>query len=105
MGFDILAGHVFRHNYIHDIHVGSTSTNPDPHADCFQTWDWPTYGGPAHDVLFDSNYCSNFEQGTSSQGKGWEMSGTVYNLTMINNVMITNFLVMPTMELAITLSF
>jgi len=29
--------HLITRNYLHDIQVGST-TNPDPHVDCYQTW-------------------------------------------------------------------
>ena len=83
------SGHVFRHNYIHDIHYGIPE-NPNPHIDCFQT-----YGGDktaGHDILFDGNYCDNPDTlpELSLAGKAFQVEGGSHDLVIRNNITISN---------------
>jgi len=74
------SGHLIRRNFIHDILL-TDPENVDPHIDCFQTW------GPAHDIIFEQNFCENPNDGM----QGFMISaqdGAVKNLTVRNNVII-----------------
>ncbi|MBI3164455.1 MAG: right-handed parallel beta-helix repeat-containing protein [Anaerolineales bacterium] len=80
------SGHVFRGNYVHDIVYG-TAQNPDPHIDCFQTWQDSAPRLTAHDIRFENNYCFlSWEGAKDYPGKVWQLGGGPYNLTMIGNV-------------------
>lgn len=103
-------GHTFRGNKIHDIYFGAsgytTGTscslanvanlandyNSDPHIDCFQTFAGDKVVG--HDIVIDRNYCNNADQlpDHSLSGKFLQTEGGAYNLTVKNNVVITNLL-------------
>jgi hypothetical protein len=77
------SGHVFRNNYIHDMHYNAE--NPTAHLDC-----WLTFGdsskGIAHDVLFDGNVCINPEFISGLAAKAWQIEGGAYGFTMTHNV-------------------
>lgn len=79
-------GHVFRHNYIHDIY----STDPGnltrpaskaPHIDALQTW------GPAYNILFEANYFSIPEDGMQGSMISLQYA-PVRDLTFINNIFV-----------------
>jgi hypothetical protein len=75
------SGHIVRSNHIHDI-LMSDEGNENPHIDCFQTW------GPAHDIVFEQNFCDNPNDGM----QGFmveEINSPVEHLIVRNNVMIT----------------
>ncbi len=77
-------GHIFRKNYIHDIHFGPPGINPaigdyvdNSHIDCFQTWTG-TYTETAKDILFEQNFCDNAQgQSSNETGQGFMIEGLV----------------------------
>jgi len=83
------SGHVFRGNFIHDIHYG-VPENRDPHIDCFQTYGNDKIAG--HDILFDGNYCDNPDTlpELSLAGKAFQVEGGAYNLVFRNNITVSN---------------
>jgi hypothetical protein len=85
------SGHVFRGNYIHDIHYGIPE-NPDPHIDCFQTYGGDKIAG--HDILFDGNLCDNPDTlpELSLAGKAFQMEGGAHDITIRNNITISNLI-------------
>lgn len=79
------AGHIFRNNYIHDIHYGIPE-NVNPHIDCFQTFGGDPYSETARDVIFEQNTCINTDaQSPGEVGQGFMITGAS-NLTFRNNV-------------------
>ncbi len=79
------SGHIFRKNYIHDIHYGIPE-NIDPHIDCFQTFGSMPYQEVASNVIFEQNTCVNVEaQSPTEVGQGW-MIENARNLTIRNNI-------------------
>lgn len=79
------SGHVFRKNYIHDIHYGILE-NINPHIDCFQTFGDDPYSEVASNVVFEKNTCVNLDaQSPYEVGQGF-MIGDASNLTIRNNV-------------------
>jgi hypothetical protein len=83
------SGHVFRGNYIHDIHYGIPE-NHNPHIDCFQTFGGDKIAG--HDILFDGNYCDNPDTlpELSLAGKAFQVEGGAHDITFRNNIAISN---------------
>lgn len=80
--------HIFRNNYCHDIPFDGVYVR-DSHTDCFQTFGDPAIG---HDILFEGNTC-NLPYGDQTQSvtaKGWQTQQQAYNLTLRNNIVITN---------------
>ncbi len=74
------SGHIISNNKIHDIFLSDGNTTA--HIDCYQTW------GPAYDIVFDSNYCSNTDNGM--QGMLTEqVYSPVSDLTIQNSIFIT----------------
>jgi len=79
------SGHIFRHNYIHDI-LYTVPENVDPHIDCFQTFFSPPYQGPASNILFDRNRCDNARaRSVELVGKGFMLQNAT-NITIRNNI-------------------
>jgi hypothetical protein len=89
-------GHIFRHNYIHDIPFGPTGLNPsigdyndNPHIDCFQTWSDSSSHETAANILFEGNRCDNAQvNGTGPEtGSGFMLAGGANHLTIRNNIL------------------
>jgi hypothetical protein len=79
------SGHIFRHNYIHDI-LYTVPENIDPHIDCFQTFFSPPYQEAASNILFDSNRCDNARvRSADLVGKGFMLQNAT-NITIRNNI-------------------
>ncbi|MGD9973964.1 MAG: choice-of-anchor Q domain-containing protein [Desulfatirhabdiaceae bacterium] len=75
------SGHIISNNKIHDIYLSEGNTGA--HIDCFQTW------GPAYDIVFDSNYCSNTDyamQGFTTT----QIYTPVRDLTIQNSIFTTS---------------
>jgi hypothetical protein len=83
------SGHVFRGNYIHDIHYGIPE-NPNPHIDCFQTYGGDKVAG--HDILFDGNYCDEPDTlpELSLAAKAFQVEGGAHDLMIRNNITVSN---------------
>ncbi len=78
--------HDIRSNYLHDIYYG-TSSNPNPHVDCFQTWG--SSAMTVDDILIERNWCRWPAASTSiddevSMLEG--LNGPVGTVTYRNNV-------------------
>ena len=76
------SNNVFRGNYIHDILAPGFSG--DPHADCFQTWDW---NWDTQNVVFENNFCNHTRSSGSNQIFMVE-GDRLKNLTIKNNRLI-----------------
>jgi outer membrane biosynthesis protein TonB len=88
-------GHIFRHNYIHDIPFGPTGINPsigdyngNPHIDCFQTWSDGGSHQTASSITFDGNRCDNAQVNGSGPetGSGFMLDGGANNIRIDNNI-------------------
>jgi len=87
-------GHVFRGNFVHDIHFGPTGIDPaiedyndNPHIDSFQTWSSADYNETARDILFEQNDCELLEtQAENENGHIFMLGGGTSNLTIRNNI-------------------
>ncbi|HJZ04303.1 MAG TPA: right-handed parallel beta-helix repeat-containing protein [Patescibacteria group bacterium] len=78
------SGHIFRKNYIHDIHYGIPE-NPNPHIDCFQTFSNSDHEA-AQNIVFEQNICKNAQvSSTDSIGKGFMLEGAS-NILIRNNL-------------------
>jgi hypothetical protein len=104
--------HILRGNYCHDIWYGAPGYNTsigdyvdDAHIDCFQTWNWESKGGSAHDTLLEKNFCDLPARGMNEKAKGFEADGVTssgyidltrdypcHNLTFKDNVIHSNLL-------------
>lgn len=87
------SGHIFRGNYCHDIYSDGVLVT-DAHIDAFQTWNWTSMGGVGHDVLFEKNILTYPIKGQEYFGKGWNMEEGAYNITIKNNVILANLIVL-----------
>lgn len=77
-------GHQFIGNYIHDIKSG-TSTNPDPHTDCFQSWKDTSPRTSASNILFRDNKCFlSWDNNGNPSSKIFQF-GSVSNVIAENN--------------------
>lgn len=76
------SGHIFRGNTCHDIYSDGVLVT-DAHIDAFQTWDWGSMGGIAHDIVFEKNVLIYPHGGTS---KGLIMTGGAYDIMVKNNI-------------------
>jgi len=75
------SNHIIRRNNIHDIIQRSS----DPHIDCFQTW------GPAYNIIFEQNICTNPNTYGSNQILMLEnIDPPVRDITFRNNIFIMN---------------
>ena len=81
-------GHIFRGNYCHDMPIDGVLVR-DPHMDGFQTWNWSVMGGVGHDTIFEKNVVIFPEN-----GKGWNIEEGAYNITIKNNVILANLIVL-----------
>ncbi|MCQ3935994.1 MAG: hypothetical protein DPW18_02985 [Chloroflexi bacterium] len=80
------SGHIFRRNYIHDIHYGIPE-NPRPHIDCFQTFTDGSFHEAASNVVFEQNLCENMQaQSPLEAGKAF-MIRDAANLIIRNNIL------------------
>lgn len=79
------SGHQFIGNYIHDIKSG-TSTNPDPHTDCFQSWKDTSPRTSASNILFRDNKCFlSWDNNGNPSSKIFQF-GSVSNVIAENNL-------------------
>jgi parallel beta-helix repeat protein len=87
------SGHVFRNNYIHDIHYGIPE-NMNPHIDCFQTWT-DIYQEATNNILFEDNRCINQDAQTLHEiGQGFMIGGGEANAGGANKIVIRNNLIL-----------
>lgn len=78
-------GHTFIGNYIHDIKEG-TSTNPDPHIDCFQSWKDSAPRTQATNITFKNNRCMlSWDNNQVSSAKMFQF-GNVAGAIVENNI-------------------
>ena len=78
------AGHLIRHNHIHDISYRDAE-NVNPHVDCFQTWSDESHQA-ASGVVIEQNLCENLEFNTAYEnGQGFMLRGAT-NLIIRNNI-------------------
>ncbi len=77
------SGHIFRHNYIHDISLDQKE-NIDPHIDAFQTWDQEDMEA-GNNCLFENNLIILSGDLTT----GFQLEGGVHDLILRNNIVQT----------------
>lgn len=77
------SGHIFRGNYIHDIHF--SAENIDPHIDCFQTWSGGDYEVASY-ILFEKNTCYLDTHPPKEDMQGFMLEGGAHHLTIRNNI-------------------
>jgi len=77
-------GHIFRKNYIHDIHFDGNLVT-DAHIDCFQTWS-DQYHLSAANIIIEQNYCEALTHNSQDDHGTGAMLSNSSNVLIKNNI-------------------